>query len=46
MTTALRLALFDCDGTLVDSQWAIVDAMATAFGANQMTPPPPGWCAR
>ena len=41
MTTALRLALFDCDGTLVDSQWAIVDSMAAAFGANRVTAPPP-----
>ncbi|TCS62083.1 HAD-IA family hydrolase [Varunaivibrio sulfuroxidans] len=28
---ALRLAVFDCDGTLVDSQQAIVDAMRRAF---------------
>lgn len=29
----LRLALFDCDGTLVDSQYAIVAAMNAAFVA-------------
>ncbi|WP_158044298.1 HAD-IA family hydrolase [Skermanella pratensis] len=29
----LRLALFDCDGTLVDSQFAIVAAMNAAFVA-------------
>ena len=27
----LKLAIFDCDGTLVDSQAAILDAMAAAF---------------
>jgi phosphoglycolate phosphatase len=29
----LRLAIFDCDGTLVDSQHAIVAAMRSAFAA-------------
>ena len=31
MTAAVRLAVFDCDGTLVDSAGTIVDAMARAF---------------
>ena len=31
MTKPLKLDLFDCDGTLVDSQYAIVAAMNTAF---------------
>jgi phosphoglycolate phosphatase len=31
---ALRLVIFDCDGTLVDSQHAIVSAMTAAFGAE------------
>lgn len=30
----LRLVLFDCDGTLIDSQAAIVAAMAAACGAH------------
>jgi len=30
----LRLAVFDCDGTLVDSQHSIVDAMFQAFDAR------------
>lgn len=37
----LRLAVFDCDGTLVDSQFAIVDAMAAAFAAHGLTGPDP-----
>ncbi len=35
-----RLALFDCDGTLADSQHAIVDAMAMAFAAINLPSPP------
>lgn len=35
------LALFDCDGTLVDSQSAIVGAMAATFESCALTPPPP-----
>ena len=35
----LRLAIFDCDGTLVDSQHAIVESMETAFLAVALTPP-------
>ncbi|MCC4251030.1 HAD-IA family hydrolase [Sphingobium naphthae] len=34
-----RLAVFDCDGTLVDSQHNICTAMARAFEAVQLTPP-------
>lgn len=36
----LRLALFDCDGTLVDSQHAIVAAMEAGFAAHGLVPPP------
>lgn len=36
----LRLALFDLDGTLVDSQAHIVAAMAAAFAAVDRPPPP------
>lgn len=36
----MRLILFDCDGTLVDSQHMIVAAMDRAFAANNLTPPP------
>ncbi|MHA6263252.1 HAD-IA family hydrolase [Arenibacterium sp. CAU 1754] len=39
MTTPLRLILFDVDGTLVDSQGAIVAAMTDAFGALGLTVP-------
>ena len=34
-----RLALFDCDGTLVDSQANICLAMEDAFGRARLTPP-------
>ena len=33
------LALFDCDGTLVDSQHSICTAMTRAFDAVKLTPP-------
>jgi len=36
---ANRLALFDCDGTLVDSQGSICRAMNDCFEAHQLTPP-------
>lgn len=36
----LRLALFDCDGTLVDSEHAIVAAMDDAFAALHLPAPP------
>ena len=34
-----RLALFDCDGTLVDSQASICRAMTDCFEAHRLTPP-------
>lgn len=34
-----RLAIFDCDGTLVDSQHNIVMAMDNAFAAARLDPP-------
>ncbi|TWB44138.1 HAD-IA family hydrolase [Nitrospirillum pindoramense] len=39
MTGFNRLALFDCDGTLVDSQHAIIAAMAAGFAAQGLAPP-------
>ena len=41
MSSALRLAVFDCDGTLVDSQHTIVQSMQTAFGAVGLPAPSP-----
>jgi len=38
---AIRLAVFDCDGTLVDSQANICRAAALAFDASGLAPPPP-----
>lgn len=38
MTT--RLALFDCDGTLIDGQASICEAMEWAFAQNDLPPPP------
>jgi len=40
VTAAPRLAVFDCDGTLVDSQANICRAAAAAFVANGMAVPP------
>ena len=37
---SVRLAIFDCDGTLVDSQHSIVAAMRGAFEAASLTCPP------
>lgn len=34
-----RLVLFDCDGTLVDSQHNIVEAMNRCFDSHSLTPP-------
>ena len=34
-----RLAIFDCDGTLVDSQHNIVMAMNDAFAQAKLDPP-------
>jgi phosphoglycolate phosphatase len=39
--TAIRLAVFDCDGTLVDSQANICRAATAAFVANALPAPPP-----
>ena len=36
-----RLVVFDCDGTLVDSQHAIVEAMRQAFVGKRLPPPAP-----
>lgn len=36
---SLKLALFDCDGTLADSEHAIVAAMAEAFNSQGIAPP-------
>lgn len=36
----IRLALFDCDGTLVDSQHNICAAMEHAFAESALAPPP------
>ncbi|MET4896294.1 HAD-IA family hydrolase [Sphingomonadaceae bacterium jetA1] len=38
--TRPRLALFDCDGTLVDSQANICRAAVEAFALSGLTPPP------
>jgi phosphoglycolate phosphatase len=38
--TGPRLAIFDCDGTLVDSQADIALAMEAAFVAQRLVPPP------
>jgi len=40
MAGDLRLVLFDCDGTLVDSARSIYDAIQTAWSALGLTPPP------
>lgn len=36
----MRLIIFDCDGTLVDSQHVIAAAMSAAFGAHGFDAPP------
>ncbi len=36
---SLRLAVFDCDGTLVDSQASIIASMTAAFDAHAHPPP-------
>ena len=38
--TGVKLAVFDCDGTLVDGQHDIVAAMAEAFAGMGLAPPP------
>jgi phosphoglycolate phosphatase len=39
MSKPLKLIVFDCDGTLVDSQHMIVAAMTTAYGAHNIPLP-------
>ena len=39
--TPIRLAVFDCDGTLVDSQHNIIAAMTAAFRAHGLADPEP-----
>jgi len=39
MSNPLKLIVFDCDGTLVDSQHMIVAAMTAAYGAHGIAPP-------
>jgi len=40
MSAATRLAVFDCDGTLVDGQAAVCGAMSAAFGHCGLVAPP------
>lgn len=40
LSSGMKLVIFDCDGTIVDSQHAIVAAMGLAFGAHGMVAPP------
>ena len=40
MSGRLKMAVFDLDGTLVDSLGHIARAMATAFTAADLAPPP------
>ena len=39
MPNSLKLVVFDCDGTLVDSQHMIVAAMTQAYADHAMAPP-------
>ena len=39
MSNSLKLIVFDCDGTLVDSQHMIVSAMTAAYGAHGLPVP-------
>ena len=41
-----KLAIFDCDGTLVDSGASIYRALAETFDAHRIELPPPGDCRR
>jgi phosphoglycolate phosphatase len=43
---SLRLVIFDCDGTLVDSRHAIVGAMTAAFRAEGLAEPLPAMVRR
>lgn len=44
--TPIRLVVFDCDGTLVDSQHTIVEAMTRAFQSHDLALPPAGLVRR
>lgn len=46
MSDPLRIVLFDCDGTLADSQAVIVNAAATAFRQLALPEPSPGQVRR
>lgn len=46
LTSPLRLAVFDCDGTLVDSQHSIFAAVRAAFEASGLAVPPPARARR
>jgi phosphoglycolate phosphatase len=37
----MKLVIFDCDGTLIDSQHNITAAMTHAFAGHDLLPPPP-----
>ena len=39
MSLPIRLAVFDCDGTLVDSQYSIIAAVHGAFDAQGLARP-------
>ena len=41
-----RLAIFDCDGTLVDSGATIYAALTASLGQNGLNVPPPSVCRR
>jgi phosphoglycolate phosphatase len=41
VTAPIRLVVFDCDGTLVDSQKLIVECLQGAFDAEGLVPPAP-----
>ena len=41
-----KLAIFDCDGTLVDSGATIYRALAETFAAHKLELPPPAECRR
>lgn len=40
MSTPLNLVVFDCDGTIADSQHMIVEAMVTTFVRHDLAAPP------
>jgi phosphoglycolate phosphatase len=39
VTTRIRLVVFDCDGTMIDSQAGIYDAVAAAWRTLELEPP-------